>query len=265
MNGQERRIGRGALLAQRGQHDLLHGVEAREHVQQRLVEAAGRVIVGRGRELVVEAEAVEEVAQHRVVVVREALELVERIGDLRERLAEVLRQHLLVGHVVGHLAQPVHVVGEREQPRLDLAAGQRLEGVAHHGRARDFAERADMRQARGAVAGLEQNLFLAGALDARDELAGLLEGPGGGGGGGLFKRKRSGGRRRGRPCGGGHWRTLNEPRPLAREVGGTLGRRETCVNHRRRRRLRHVPGPRPGAATCAPARDRSWPSGTVCG
>ena len=40
---------------------------------------------------------------------------------------------------------------------------QRLEGAAHHGGARHFAEGADMRQARGAIAGLEQHFRLARA------------------------------------------------------------------------------------------------------
>ena len=66
-------------------------------------------------------------------------------------------------------------------------AGQHPEGVAHHGGARHLAEGADMRQARGAVAGLEQHLVLAGALEPRDELARLLERPGGGGLRGLGK------------------------------------------------------------------------------
>ena len=40
---------------------------------------------------------------------------------------------------------------------LYCVVGQRLEGVAHHGGARHFAERADVRQAGGAVAGLEDH------------------------------------------------------------------------------------------------------------
>ena len=75
-------------------------------------------------------------------------------------LPRCCRQHLLVRHVVRHLAQAVHVVGEGEQPGLDLVLGQHAEGVAHHGGARDLAEGADMRQARRAVAGLEQHLVL---------------------------------------------------------------------------------------------------------
>jgi hypothetical protein len=46
----------------------------------------------------------------------------ERIGHLRQRLAEMLRQQLLVRHVVRHLAQAVHIVGEGEQPRLILSS-----------------------------------------------------------------------------------------------------------------------------------------------
>ena len=87
-------------------------------------------------------------------------------------------QHLLVGHVVRHLPKPVHVVGEREQARLDLVLGQHAKGMAHHRGARDLAERADMRQAGRAVAGLEQHLVLRAFLQPRDNGLRLLERPG---------------------------------------------------------------------------------------
>ena len=60
-------------------------------------------------------------------------------ADLGKPLTEVRGQHLLVRHVVGHLAQPIHVVGERDQPRLDLVVGQHAKGMAHHGGARHLA------------------------------------------------------------------------------------------------------------------------------
>ncbi len=51
---------------------------------------------------------------------------------------------------------------EKQSSRVGTrSARQEAEGGAHHGRARDLAERADMRQARRAVAGLEQDLVLA--------------------------------------------------------------------------------------------------------
>ena len=43
----------------------------------------------------------------------------ERVGHPGQRLAEMPRHHLLVGDVVGHLAQRIHVVGEGDQPGLD--------------------------------------------------------------------------------------------------------------------------------------------------
>ena len=175
---QEDRIGLLALLAQRRQHDRLHLVVVLQHREQHLVEAARLVPIGRRLELVLEAERIEEGAQAGVVGRAEARMLVaERIGHGGERLAEMLRQHLLVGHVVGHLAQPVHVVGEAEEPGRHVA--QPLEGLAHHGGAHDLAEGADMRQARRSVAGLEQDIALGGrlALQACDELAGLLKRP----------------------------------------------------------------------------------------
>ena len=142
------------------------------------VEAARRVALRRGHEFVVEAEMVEEGAQPRIVVLAEARMRAERIGHLGQRLAEMLLQHVLVRHVVGHLAQAIHVVGKGDQPRLDLVVGEHAEGVAHHGGARDLAEGADMRQAGRAVAGLEDHLVLRLLLEPRDDLARLLERPG---------------------------------------------------------------------------------------
>ncbi len=88
------------------------------------------------------------------------------------------RERGRVRHVVRHLPHPVHVVGEDEQPGGDLAFRQHLEGLAHHGRARDLAEGADMRQAGRAIARLEQRLALARFRQTRLKLAGFLEGPG---------------------------------------------------------------------------------------
>ena len=61
-----------------------------------------------------------------------------------------------------------------------------LEGLPHPTRARNFTECPDMRQARGAVAGLEQHFIYRAArgatrFDARNQFARLLEGPGAGG------------------------------------------------------------------------------------
>ena len=176
--GRKRRIGLRAFLAQRRQHDRHHFVEALQNLEQRGVEAPERVAGGRRQELVVEAELIEEGAQPRVVVLGEACMRAERIGHLGQRLAQMLRQHLLVRDVVGHLAQRVHVVGERDQAGLDLVVGEHAEGVAHHRGARHLAEGADMRQAGRAVAGLENHFVLRPALEPRDDLARLLERPG---------------------------------------------------------------------------------------
>ena len=92
----------------------------------------------------------------------------------------MLGHHLLVGDVARHFAQAVHVVGEADQPRRDLVLGEHAEGVAHHGGAGDLAEGADMRQARGTVASLEDDGAgrLRNALQPAQDLARLLEGPG---------------------------------------------------------------------------------------
>ena len=175
---QERRIARRALLAQRRQHDRHHLVDALQQRSSVASNLPGLVIVGRAGEFVVEAEGVEKGAQPRIVVRAETRMGAERIGHRGQRLAEMLCQHLLVRHIVRHLAQAVHVVGERDQPGLDPVLGEHAKGMAHHGGARDLAEGADMRQARRAVAGLEQHLVLRLLLQPRDDRFRLLERPG---------------------------------------------------------------------------------------
>ena len=158
---QERRIGLRPLLAQRGQHDLHDRVETFKHPQQRGVEPARHVAVGRGQELVFETEPVEKSAQTRIVCRAErGIFVRERIRHARERLAQMMRHHVPVRNVVGHLAQAVHIVGERDQPRLDLVVGEHAKGMAHHRGARDLTECPDMRQAGRAIAGLEDHLVL---------------------------------------------------------------------------------------------------------
>ena len=177
---QEGAVSGAPLRPERRQDHVANRVVMLKHLEQRLVEAPAGVAFGGGEELVVEAERVEERTQPRIVVVTEARMIAEGVGDLRERLAEMLSHHLLVGDVARHFAQAVHVVGEADQPRRDLVLGEHAEGVAHHGGAGDLAEGADMRQARGAVASLENDGAggLRDALQPGQDLARLLEGPG---------------------------------------------------------------------------------------
>ncbi len=188
---QERRIGLAPLLAERRQHHVHHLLVVGQHMQQRVVIDAGLVHVGGAAEFVVEAEAVEEGAQPRIHVAAIALMRAEGVGDRRQRLAQIGRHHLLVGDVVRHLPQPVHIVGDGDQPGRDVA--HQLEGAAHPGGAGDLAECADMGQTGRAIAGLEQDLLqgLAGRcpfLGPGHHLAGLLEGPGAGREGDLGRR-----------------------------------------------------------------------------
>ena len=148
-------------------------------MQQRRIETARRVIFGRRGEFIFEAEAIQKRAQHRIIMRGKTVELAERIWNTRQRLAEMFAQHVAIGHIVGHFAQAIHIVRESQQTRLDLVFRQNAKSMAHHGRARDFAEGSDMGQARGSIAGFKQHILLAGALDALHKFARLLEGPGG--------------------------------------------------------------------------------------
>ena len=175
---QERRIGCPPLGAERWQDDALHRVIVGEHRPQCRVEAAGLVAVGGRQELVLEAEGVEEGAQPGIVVLAETGVSAERVGHLGQRLAQMLGHHLLVGDIVRHLAQAVHVVGEAEQPGRQV--GEQAEGLTDHGGAGDLAEGADVRQARRAIAGLEQHIAFGRrrVLETLHQLAGFLEHPG---------------------------------------------------------------------------------------
>jgi hypothetical protein len=144
---QERRIAGRAFLAQAGQHDRHHLLDPLQHRQERRVEPSRCVVVGRTGKFIIEAEGVEERPQPRIVMRAETGMRPERIRHLGQRLAEILGQHLLVRHVVRYLAQAVHVVGERQQPGLDLVLSQYAERVTHHRGARDLTEGTDMRQA----------------------------------------------------------------------------------------------------------------------
>ncbi len=160
---QERRIGRLPLAAERWQHHGHDVVVARRSTQQHLVEAAGLVVFRGAGELVVEAEGVEETAQHGVVVVAKArIVAAERIGHGRQRHLHIGLERGTVRDILRNLAHAVHVIGKAQQPGGDFVAGQQAEGGADHGGARHLAEGADMRQPRGAVAGLEQYRTLAG-------------------------------------------------------------------------------------------------------
>ena len=145
---------------ERRQDDRHHLVVALQHAQQRGVEAAGGVIVGGGGELVVEAETVQErraggrcCARRNCRGCRTGRGCGSAAG--RDSAPAVSR----FGTLSGTLRSPS--MSSLKAIRRDGQAGQHGEGVAHPGGARDLAEGADVRQAGGAVAGLEQRLALA--------------------------------------------------------------------------------------------------------
>ena len=175
---QDRRVGLPTFLAQGGQHDVHDRLPIAQHAAQGIVELTGIVAIAGRDEFVIEAELIEEFAQHRVVVVREAFVLAERIGDPGQRMAEVGGEQPLVGDVVRHLAQAVHVIAEGDEPRR-RATGQRFIGAADQRGAQHFLEGADMRQARGAIAGLEQHRAAIGfpVRIPLQQLARFFEGP----------------------------------------------------------------------------------------
>ncbi len=136
--------------------------------------------MGCGQKFIIETELIEEAAQAGIVVVRKAFVCTERVGYAGQWLFERGLQQLLVGHVVGHLAQAVHIIGKADKARLALSLGQDFEGVADHRCARDLAKGADVRQSRWPITRLEDDRLLLPArhpFEALDEAARFLERP----------------------------------------------------------------------------------------
>src|SRR3546814_14438276 len=92
-----------------------------QHALERVIEPAADVIIGRGDDFVIEAEALDEGAQHRVVVVRETLMGAERHGAARPRLAETRAEHLLVEAAVDRMSV---VEGKGGYSRVDLVGSR---------------------------------------------------------------------------------------------------------------------------------------------
>ncbi len=158
VNGQETGIGLLAFLAQRGQHDLHDRLVPFRRAAKDIIKPARAIEVGRRIELVLKTERIQEPAQHGVVMIAETVVLAERIGHARQGPLLVFLQHVLLRHVLGHLAHPVQIVRKTDQPRRNVADD--LERPADHRGAAHLAKGADMGQTRRAIAGLEQNIAL---------------------------------------------------------------------------------------------------------
>ena len=189
VNRQEGRIGRAAIGAECRQDHFQHLGVVFRHAEQGRIELAGTVVIGRRCEFVLKAESIQKGAQPRVIMVPKAFMCAERVRDRRDRPADMRGQHVLIRHIIRHLAQPIHVIAEGDQARRQ--ARELREGMPDPACARHFAKGADMRQAGRAIAGFKQRRFFAGSGQAGRDLARLLKGPG------LHGGKISGGR---------HWR-----------------------------------------------------------
>ena len=101
----------------------------------------------------------------------------KRIRHTCQRFAKMLANHFLVGNVVGHLTQAIHIIGKAEKLGRDIAHG--FKRAADIGRTRDFAKGADMRQTRRTITGFKKDIALFRRLlfIPLDQLAGFLKGP----------------------------------------------------------------------------------------
>ncbi len=155
MDRQKDGIGLLAFVTQRLQHDIHDLIIFLGSPQQDLVELAG-AIEFRGRyEFIFEPECVQKSAQHGVVMVPKAFELAEWIRHRGQRALQMLLEDLGVGHIARDLAHPVQIVGKADQ--LGWYVRDFLKGATDHAGAGHFAKGANMGQAGGAIAGLEQH------------------------------------------------------------------------------------------------------------
>ena len=118
------------------------------------VEAPRRIHLGRSHQLELDLDRRQESAELPDHVIGETRAASERVGNFRDRDAEVLLDVLAIGHVLRHFAQSVEIVDEDNQPRRPRRLDQ-MERLAHERRPQNFRHRAQMRQPRRPEAALE--------------------------------------------------------------------------------------------------------------
>src|SRR4029077_8679549 len=154
-NRHERRPSGAILLAQSRRNDRGDLAMLGEDKFQRVVEASARVHLGSAHQLVLDFYRREKLAEQAYHVLGETrVTLAERIGNLRYRLAQVLGSRFAIRNVLGHFAEPVHVIDKNNQPRRPRRLEIRKRST-HIGGAHDFAHRAEMRESRRPEAALE--------------------------------------------------------------------------------------------------------------
>ena len=153
----ERRPSRAILLAQSRRHDRDDLAMLAENEFERVVETPARVHLGRAQEIVLDLDRREKFAEQTYHVFRETrVAIAERVGNLRHRLSEMLGRRLAIRNVLGHFAQPVHVIDKYHQPCRPRGLELR-KSPAHIRRPHDLAHRAKMRQPRRPEAALEDH------------------------------------------------------------------------------------------------------------
>ena len=88
---------------------------------------------------------VEKNLQPRIIMSGKAFMGAKGVGHSGQRLLQMRLQHVLVGNIIRHFAQAIHIIGDANQ--LGGSPGQRFKCPTHHGGASHFAKRANMRQA----------------------------------------------------------------------------------------------------------------------
>ena len=155
---QKDRIGLAPLFAQRGQHHLHDLIIFFNGASQHLVKLARAIKFGGRVELILKAKGIQEPAQHGIVVMAKALVGAKGIRHRGQRFLQMWRQAVGIGHIARHLAHPVQIIGKTDELGWNIA--DHLKGVFDHGCPGHLAKGADMRQARGAIAGFEQDIAL---------------------------------------------------------------------------------------------------------
>ena len=157
-NRKERAVGLAAFRPQCRQHDVHDGVIAGQKRTQTIIKLARLVTVGGTDEFIFKPERIQKGLQPGIVVRTKRCMRSKRVFHSCQRHAQIGAQHLAIGDIVRHLAQPVHIVGKTQ--KAGFRTGQHFIGMAYHRGTHHFAKGADMRQTGRPVSGFKQHLAI---------------------------------------------------------------------------------------------------------
>lgn len=178
-NRHKRGIARRTFLPQNRDNRLFHFFVKLQHFQKPFILPAGFITLGRRHKLVIEPERIQKGPQTGIVMMCKTFMGSERVRHRRQRQPNIFSQHVLVRHIVRHLAQTVHIIGKTDELRRNVRR-QTPEGMAHHRGPTHFPECSDMRQPRRPISRFKQHIALLRRLPAHplQNMPGFFKRPG---------------------------------------------------------------------------------------